>query len=199
MPTVMSRGERRWRAAVEEHQVALAAYLEAAAGVAADAWMRPWAPGKWTPAEITEHLALAYRASIRELGGGPGMKLKLTPLRRRILNLLLLPHMLFHRTFPRGAVAPREVRPTGELPPRDEALARLRALGEEFEQAAERARAAGVPHVTHPYFGAIELVRGMRFFAVHIEHHHRQVASGAVGGPRDGDLKTAEVAGRFGR
>lgn len=174
----MPRAESRWRAAVDEHQVALAAYLEAAERVSVAAWTRPYAAGKWTPAEITEHLAMTYRVFIAEVNGGPAMKLKLTPFRRRLLKMLMLPHMLFHRTFPRGARAPRELRPeAAPLPGRAQALAELRALGERFATEAERARAGGWGHVTHPYFGAIDLTRGMRLCAVHLEHHTRQVAS----------------------
>jgi hypothetical protein len=177
MPPATPRAERRWRAAVDEHRVALAAYLDAAERLPEEAWMRPWAPGKWTPAIITEHLAMAYRTYVQEARGGPGMKLKLTPLRRRVLRMLLLPHMLFHRTFPRGARAPREVRPEGEGLPRPQALAELRVLGDEFEREVDRARRGGLRHVTHPYFGSIDLPRAMRFAAVHIEHHTRQLAS----------------------
>jgi hypothetical protein len=177
MPTTTPRADRRWRAAVDEHQAALAAYLEAAGRISDAAWMQPWAPGKWTPAVITEHLAMAYRVYVQEVRGGAGMKLKLTPFRRRLLKALLLPHMLFHRTFPRGARAPREVRPESDGLPRAQALAELRVLGEEFEREVERARAGGLQHVTHPYFGAIDLPRAMRFAAVHIEHHTRQLAS----------------------
>ena len=179
MPVVAgSRAEARWHAVVEEHQVALAAYLDAAERVPEAAWTRPYAPGRWTPAEITEHLAMTYRVFIGEVNGGPAMKLKLTPFRRRMLRLLMLPHMLFHRTFPRRAPAPREVRPgEGPFPPRAEALARMRALGEAIEREAERARAAGMKGVSHAYFGTIDLTRGMRLCAVHLEHHTRQVAT----------------------
>jgi hypothetical protein len=177
MSTATPRAERRWRAAVDEHQVALAAYLETAGRVPDEAWMRPWAPGKWTPAVITEHLAMVYRTMTQEARGGAGMKMKMTPFRRRLLKTFLLPHMLFHRTFPRAAPAPREVRPEGDGLPRAQALAELRILGEEFEREAERARAGGLRHVTHAYFGSIDLTRGMRLAAVHIEHHTRQLAT----------------------
>lgn len=173
----MPRAERRWRAAVDEHHVALAAYLDAAERLSDEAWTRPWKPGKWTPAQITDHLGMTYRTLIQEARGGPGMKMKLTPFRRRLLKTFMLPHMLFHRTFPRAAPAPREVRPQGDGLPRPQALAELRVLGEEMEREAERARAAGVQHVTHAYFGPIDLTRGMRLAAVHIEHHTRQIAS----------------------
>jgi hypothetical protein len=176
MSTATPRAARRWAAAVDEHQAALAAYLEIAARLSDEAWTKPWAPGKWSPATITEHLAMAYRVSVQEARGGPGMRLKLTPMYRRVLRTFLLPHMLFHRTFPRGARAPREVRPETDGPPREQALAELRVLGEEFEAEVARARAGGRQHLTHPYFGEIDMRRGMRFAAVHIEHHTRQLA-----------------------
>jgi hypothetical protein len=159
--------------------VALAAYLDAAARLPESAWNAPWKPGKWSPAVITEHLTMVYRVFIGEVTGGPGMRLKLTPLRRRVLKMFMLPHMLFHRSFPRGAPAPREVRPAdgAPLPPRADALAQMRELGERFEREANRARAAGASYVTHPFFGQIDLTRGMRLAAVHIEHHTRQLAS----------------------
>ena len=179
MPAVAgSRADARWHAAVEEHHVALAAYLEAAARLPEAAWERPREPGKWSPAQITEHLSLTYAVLTGELQGGEGMRMKMTPLRRRILKTLMLPHMLFHRTFPRRAPAPREVRPgDGPFAPRAEALARMRAQGEAMDREAERARAAGVDRVTHAYFGPIDLTRGMRLCAVHLEHHTRQLAA----------------------
>jgi hypothetical protein len=178
MPVATPRADARWHAVVEEHQVALAAYLDTAARLPDAAWARPWSAGKWTPAQITEHLTMTYRVFIGEVTGGPGMKLKLTPFRRTVLRTFMLPHMLFHRTFPRGAPAPREVRPPdGPLPPRAQALAQMRELGERFEREASRARAGGFTHVTHPFFGPIDLRRGMRLAAVHIEHHTRQLAS----------------------
>ena len=177
MPVATSRADSRWQTVVEEHQVALAAYLDRAARLSDAAWNAPWKPGKWSPAVITEHLSMTYRVFIGEVKGGPAMKLKLTPFRRRVLKLLMLPHMLYHRTFPRGARAPRELRPdAAALPGKAQALADLRAMGERFADEAERARSGGWDHVTHPYFGAIDLTRGMRLCAVHLEHHTRQIA-----------------------
>ncbi|HEX8393374.1 MAG TPA: DinB family protein [Longimicrobium sp.] len=178
MAAAVSRADARWAAALEEHQVALAAYLRAGEAISDAAWTAPWAPGKWTPAEITEHLAMVYRVFIAEATEGVGMRLKLTPFRRRLLKTFMLPHMLFHRTFPKRAPAPREVRPSAEgLAPRTAALAQLRDLGERFEAEASRARAAGKPGVTHPYFGLMAWDKGVRLGAVHLEHHTRQIAS----------------------
>jgi len=176
MPAAPTRTDARWRAAVQEHQSALADYLETAAKLPEVAWRTPWAPGKWTPAQITEHLALIYEAFTLEARDGQIMKPRMTPFRARILRWVLLPHMLYHRSFPMRAPAPREARPSADGQPRPEALARLREAADTLEREIERARAAGRKHLTHPYFGTVDLVRMMRFGTVHLEHHHRQVA-----------------------
>jgi hypothetical protein len=171
------RARNRWEAARDEHQVALAAYLDTAAALSDEAWTRPWAPGKWTPAQLTEHLSLAYEALLTELATGQGMREKLHGWRQRVTRWIFLPHILFHRSFPLKVRAPREIRPSDPATlPRPEALRRMRELGERAEQELDRARRAGGGWITHPYFGKIEPVKGLRFVAVHIEHHQRQVA-----------------------
>ena len=174
-PTALKRSDAKWEAACDEHRVALAAYLETAAALDDGAWTRPWAPEKWTPAEVTEHLTLSYEAAREDLRGRP-MAVKLPPWRVRLTRWIFLPHILFHRSFPVRVRSPREVRPQAPRAPRAEALRLMRELGERFEQEAETARRTGGGHLTHPYFGTIEPVKAMRFVAVHIEHHHRQIA-----------------------
>jgi hypothetical protein len=169
--------DARWSATVGEHRRALAAYLETAAALAEDAWDRPWAPGKWTPAHITEHLTLAYEALITEAREGKPMKLRLPAWRRTLLRWVLLPHILFHRSFPVRAPAPREMRPDAARAPRGEALALLAEMGERFEHEVLAAHGRGIQTLTHPYFGGIGFRRGFRFVAVHVEHHHRQIAA----------------------
>ncbi|HEU0015591.1 MAG TPA: DinB family protein [Longimicrobium sp.] len=177
MPAAPPRDEARWRTAIEEHQAALADYLETVEKLPEAAWRTPWAPGKWTPAQITEHLAMVYEAMLREVRDGEPMKTRVSPFRQRLLRWFLLSHMLYHRTFPLRAPAPREARPRGEGQPHGEALARLRRSVDALEAEIHRARAAGLSHLTHPYFGRVDLVRMMRLGAVHLEHHHRQVAA----------------------
>lgn len=171
--------ESRWSAARAEHRAALEAYAAAVRALDEGGWTRPIAEGKWTPAEITEHLALTYRAFLQELSGGEAMRMKVRGIKLRLLRWLLLPHMLFHRTFPKGAVAPREVRPEGGGADHEAALAGLLELGERCEAAIEQARHRPGAVVTHPYFGGIPVVRAWRFGAVHLEHHTRQLRAAA--------------------
>jgi hypothetical protein len=165
----------RWEAASEEHGVSLVAYLEAASRLDAEQWGRPWAPGKWTPAQITEHLTLTYEALMAELCHGQPMKARLGPWRQRITRWIFLPHILFHRKFPLRVIAPREIRPGTVRAGQVEALRILEQLAERFEDELGRAFCRGGGCLTHPYFGEVDPVRGLRFIGVHIEHHRRQI------------------------
>jgi hypothetical protein len=167
--------EDRWQASLAQHRAAVADYADAVRALDDAGWTRPWAADRWTPAEITEHLTLAYQAFLREIRGEGGMRMKVFGLRRRILRWFVLPHILFHRTFPLKAVSPRELRPTGAAAEREPALAALLAAAAEAERELEAARHRPGAAITHPYFGAIDVTRGLKFAAVHVEHHTRQV------------------------
>lgn len=128
-------------------------------------------------AEVTEHLALAYEALLRELTGGGAMAPRMSVGRQRVLRWFLLPHMLFHRSMPRAA-APRETRPQRVPPMKEEGMARLRELGERAEL---EWRSRPDVRLTHPYFGSLGRVRGLRLAALHFEHHQRRASAAMTG------------------
>jgi hypothetical protein len=175
-PPPTAAADPRWDEAVEEHRAALAAFLDAAERMKEDAWAAPWGPGKWTRAQVAEHLSLTYEAAIREIITGEGLRVRVTGARQRILRWVLLPHILFHRSLPLRVTAPREARPAEVTAPRATVLRRLRELAVRWELEMERAIRSGGGGLTHPYFGTIPPVKAMRFMAVHIEHHTRQIA-----------------------
>lgn len=179
-PAAPMHADLRWQASLAEHRAAILAFTAAVRDLPPDAWTRPWAEGKWTPAEITEHLALTYGAFLREVRGEGAMKPKVFGLRRRILRWFVLPHILFHRSFPLKAVSPRELRPAAGTAGPEEAVAALLAVADQAERALEAALGRPGAVVTHPYFGGIDLPRGLRFAAVHLEHHTRQVRAAAA-------------------
>lgn len=162
--------------ALREHGDALAAMVDILAQIEADAWDRPWGIGKWTPAQVAEHLVLTYEESIRDLTGEAMARARVGPRWQRALRTFLLPHILFHRSFPLRALAPREWRPEGSGIDAATAVAALPDAAERFEaevaRAYEQARA-----LNHPYFGPVDALRGLRLAAVHLEHHRRQVMS----------------------
>ena len=171
----MSRAtaQERFERAVREHRAALARYLEFARRIAPELWSRPAREGGWSPAEVTEHLALACEAVLRELHGGPAMEPRLGRGSQALLRWFLVPHMLFHRSMPRAA-APRETRPSRTPASAAEGIARLANLGDRLERAFVDTPS---PIIDHPYFGPLDRRRALRLAALHIEVHQRRLSS----------------------
>lgn len=189
--------ESRWQAALAEHRAAIQGYAAAVSTLDDDGWTRPWAPGKWTPAQITEHLTFSYGAFLKEVRGEGGMRMKVFGLRLRVLRWFVLPHILFHRSFPGKAVSPREIRPAGGSPDRRAALDGLLAAAREAERELEAARGRPGVVITHPYFGGIAPAKALRFQAIHVEHHERQVRRAVEGASSAGPAPdTAAPGGR---
>lgn len=164
---------RRLERAVSEHRAALSSFVEFVRRLDGAEWTRSSGEGKWTPAEVTEHLALAYEAAVRELETGAPMAPKLSRGRQSVLRWLLLPHMLFHRTMPRVR-SPREARPARSAASVAEGLARLQQTALRFERAYQEREDA---QLTHPYFGPLSRVQAFRLSALHLEHHQRLLSA----------------------
>ena len=161
-------------AAVAEHRAAIASFVERAAGLPPELWSRPAAPGKWSPEEITEHLRLSFARLELELGGGPAMRRVVPAWKRFLLRRRVLPKILRARKFPRGAPAPREIRPTAPGTSPDEALKNLAAAADRFAHASG-AEPGARRRLTHPYFGPLTLVQMHRLLALHAIHHRDQL------------------------
>lgn len=161
---------------MSEHRAALDALLATIRRCPTDAWIRPRAVGKWSPAETVEHLALVYRALLAELAGTSAVRRRAGPLVTFLLRWLFLPHVLFHRSFPIRATASNEARPRGFVPDPEDAARGFRELASRVEH---ELAALGDRRLPHPYFGSLDAATTLRFHAVHIEHHRRQIAAAA--------------------
>lgn len=162
---------------IELHQEAIRTYLARAGSLPDSGWIAPRAPGKWSPAELTQHLILTYEALVAELSGGPGIRVRFKGWRLLTLRLFVLPRFLKHGIVPPGVRAPKEIAPAAGDPDRAGALARLQAASRTFEDlACDRERRVGTG-VTHPFFGRLSLAQGVRFAEVHLRHHTGQLPS----------------------
>ena len=170
-----------WNEVVAMHDRAVAGYASDAGNIRS--WMQPLAPQKWSAAEITTHLILAFEAVLREAAGGPPMQLKGTRFKRFMLRHVIMPRIIRGDGFPRAA-APRETRPIDVSADAATTIARFRALGAQVT-ADLSARRMQQPDLrfTHPYFGSIELLQAVRVSARHIDHHRRQLSQGKSHAP----------------
>lgn len=171
------QSERRLEKALDEHRAALQRFVSLVTELGDERWSRPWAEGKWTVAEVTEHLVLFYEAALRDLEGGAGVRLMVGGPMSHLLRWFILPHILFHRSLPRRVRAPREVRPTGRGLSRQAMLEALSEGARRFEEAVPPAQRDPRRTLSHPYFGRIRPLHFLRIASLHLDHHRRQLES----------------------
>ena len=167
-------GENDFSEAVALHRAAVAECVTAFAAVPGDAWSRPLGPGRWSPAEIAEHLAIAYEPPLSELSGGPGFSIRVSWWKRRALRWGFLPEIL-NGGFPAGAPAPREIRPKRAAASPEEASRALSLSAERFLATLAEARTARRVRLTHPYFGKLRPAQTVMLLTSHALHHRRQL------------------------
>lgn len=159
-------------ALLAEHRAAVREFTDKAGTLSTNLWFTPRAVGKWTPAQETRHLILAYEALTRDLLEGKTMRLRGTPWKRRLWRVIGLWNVLWRNRLVMGVTAPREVRPEAETGARDALVSLLRQRVSEFEAAVEFTRVKDPSRtITHPMMGALTLARSLRFCAVHARHH----------------------------
>ena len=154
---------------------------------AATEWMRPedWlqgAPGKWSAAQIAEHLTLAFSGTSNVMrqaiaqGSPSGNKIVVW---QRLAAFLIIEVGY----FPPGRKAPAQVEPNADRAGSRAAAEILPALWESLRamdasiQASEERFGASTPLCAHPILGALSAARWRKFHVVHALHHARQLAA----------------------
>lgn len=165
-----------WDTAAGEHRTALASYIARAGRLTSERWSAPRAPGKWSPAEISEHLALAYEAGLTELRGGPSLETRMGFWQRLVLRTFVLPKLLAGGALTRPVKAPREIRfPVAGA--QAATLARLQEVADSLERELESASSREQVRFSHPYFGSLTAPQALGFCAFHARHHEAQIAT----------------------
>ncbi len=166
-----------WSELQADHAASLAAFHAAAERWTPEAWEAPLGPGKWTPAQVAEHLRLSYEVLGRELAGGTGLRLRTPWWLRPLLRLRFLPGVLRQGRIPANARAPREVRPGDGPFPRATVLAALDAGAAAVGAALAERHGGGGDGVTHHVFGRLSPAEALRVLAVHNRHHPAQLSA----------------------
>jgi len=164
--------------AAADHRAAIEEVARVVEGQDPAAWTRAPQPGKWSPSEIAQHLILSYAPPLAELSGGAGFAIRVPWWKRAVLRWKVLPTLLGGE-FPRGAPAPREIRPkTGAADPAG-AARELRESAERFARRLAEAERASRVRLTHPYFGKLTAPQLLKLLAVHAGHHRAQFPPGS--------------------
>jgi len=157
--------------ALTAHHQAVEAFLNTAKSVPPDRWAVPRAPGKWSPGQVADHLAVVYEVNRNVLRGAAPAR-GAPRLLRPLLRVFLLNPVLRRGAFIPGSKTPKMLEP-GESPAPPEALlARLRSAANAFETDAAGNRSATIDH---PFFGRLSIADYVRFQEIHTRHHHAQV------------------------
>lgn len=165
-----------------EHRESVSHFVRFVESLPDDAWTRPRAPGKWSPAEEVTHVAMVYDALVRELEEGTAMRRKGNAVQRVLFRLIAKPYVLGRGRIPRAVRAPSEVRPVTVRGTRVEVMGQLRDAILAFEATLSRAsRERPRATVTHPFFGELTLAEAARFVAIHTRHHLQLMESSLVG------------------
>lgn len=165
------------RGTIEGHRDAVDRFVGSAMAVLEARWAEAAAPGKWSPAEIAEHLSLTYDGVLRELAGGPGVRVRVKGLKLLVLRLLVMPKFLGQGFVPPGVRAPSEVVPQKADRDRGASLARFQERAGEFERVIGGRLADRAGRISHPFFGRLTMSQGLRFVEVHLRHHTKQLTA----------------------
>lgn len=149
--------------------------LEDAIGNASPAQLAQAPAGKWSPAQILEHLMLTYRGTARGLEkcceqGAP--LAKRATLKDRLANLLVV--KLGY--IPNGRPAPERALPRG-LPSdevREQLTPELQKMASGLDEC-EKKFGRRTKILDHPFLGPLTAAEWRKFHWVHGRHHARQI------------------------
>ncbi len=144
-------------------------------GMTPEDWSRH-PDGKWSAAEVVEHLALTYRGTARSMqkvleAGAP------TATPRKLRQRLAIWWITRLGRFPEGRQAPQQVCPRGDCGPADAVLATaLESLSKMDAAIADCERRFGPVRLSdHPILGALSGTQWRKFHSVHARHHAVQI------------------------
>jgi hypothetical protein len=159
--------------ALADNRAAIEEFVAAARGVDSAAWSRPRGEGKWTAAQIAEHLAITYEYNRKVITGtaGKGAPAFLRPLAR----WFIVTRTLKAGTFTRKGKAPKIFQPTAAPPAAPVVLDRLARAVAGFESDIRSGHPEARHTVAHPFFGTLPTVDYLRLQAIHTRHHRSQL------------------------
>ncbi len=154
------------------HRVAVDELIRAATSCGEN-WDVPAAPGKWSPAQIVEHVARALEEGAKDLSGESSRLPKLPRPVRFLARQLHFRRVVRTGRFPRSKTN-AEMDPEAGPPTPDAARERLERAWEAYERSATALSVSG-DTATSGIFGTVTLADAVRFSELHTRHHTAQM------------------------
>lgn len=163
--------------AIADNHSAVQEFIGTARAMTAQQWTTPREPGKWTPAQIAQHLVITYEYGITLAKGEAkgGIPFFLKPLARR----MIVDSTLKAGRFTRKGRTPKMFEPSGAPPAASIVLPRLDAALTGLEAAIRSRHPEGRHTLNHPFFGKLATTDYVRLQAIHARHHRAQLAASA--------------------
>lgn len=159
---------------LDANRAAVLHFVSVALTVPRDAWTRPPAAGKWSPAQVAEHVAITMDQSVKILEGR-STPVSLPRLLRPLVRRFMLRPILQRGRFMRGGKAPKDFLPSAGGVLQAEVAAALERSLFAYEQSIARQRQGGHDTFEHPVFGRIPLADYVRLNELHARHHEAQL------------------------
>ena len=135
-------------------------------------WNDPRAPGKWSPAQVVEHVAMALEENANVIAGKPS-KIPTLPVFIRPVAGIFFRRIVRTGKFPKARTNRAMTPLRGPATPAD-ARARLHAGLAKLESECGLAATRGGT-VTSGAFGIVSLEDFVRFNELHVRHHIKQI------------------------
>ena len=147
--------------------------LIANAEAAESNWTTPRAPGKWSPQQVTEHVAIVLEEAAHLVDQRPAKFPNFPFFLRPILRGMVFKKAVKTGDFPKAKTFKAFDPPSGPETPAA-ARERLDSAHQKFQEACTAcAHAEGM--VKSSVFGAVSLSDYIRFTALHTRHHAKQI------------------------
>jgi hypothetical protein len=163
---------------LDDNRQAVDAFIAKARTVPEGRWTQPRAPKKWSPGQVTEHVAIVYEGA-RSVVDGTFARRSLPRFVRPLIRRFAVDAVLRTGRFRQGLRAPAFFQPaaTTATASLEDLSTRLRTASGGFEAAVRFAAREGRTFVDHPMFGRVGLADYTRLQAIHTRHHAQQLVA----------------------
>jgi len=149
-------------------------FLATARELAKEKWAEPIAPGKRSPAQIVDHLAVSAEVQLKAILGDKSMG-SIPSFLRPLPRALIFKPVLKKGVFPEKTRAPAVFDSSKEHLSYDFSAARLERAIADLESHVREMAKHGKDAFDHGFFGRLSIVDYLRFNTLHTAHHEKQL------------------------
>jgi hypothetical protein len=159
---------------IAENQKATQQCLETARKVPPEKWEQPVAPGKWSPAQIVDHIAVTTEVALKAIKGDPSMG-SIPKFLRFLPRKLGFDPTIKKGRFPEKQRGPAVFAPSTGHPSYEASIEKLNRAIAALETHVNAVMAKGEHSFEHSFFGRVSIPDYIRFGTLHTQHHERQL------------------------